>query len=117
MFQLSGVFANLQSLVQRQRNTIAVTCPNPSLNSRWIDVNTKKHSAVKRGGKWLGATHTAHAARPNQPTGQITAKLLVRHGRKCLKCSLNDALRSNVDPTASSHLPVLHRLTTSFLMT
>ncbi len=63
----------------------------------------------KRRGERLRATHAAHAAGNDKLAAQVAAEMFVGHRRKRFKCSLHDALRADVDPTAGRHLAVHHQ--------
>src|SRR5260370_18579649 len=85
---------------------VAVAGLQTLLDSLTIDVDTQEGRAGHGGRQRLSAAHAAHPAAHGKLAGKITAEVLLAGGSECFERSLNDALRTDVDPSARCHLAV-----------
>ena len=96
----------LERLVKRPRDLIAITAFQSLLDARWIDIHSEKDGAVHGGGERLRATHSAQAAGQNEFSFKRPAEMFAACGRKSLKRTLHDSLAADVNPRAGGHLAI-----------
>jgi hypothetical protein len=87
---------------------IAITTGYASPNMLRIDFNRQAHGAVHRGRQRLRPAHAPQAASEEQFALQTAAKMLLRYSSKGLVCALQNALSTDINPTAGGHLAI-HR--------
>src|SRR5260370_7276736 len=87
---------------------VAVAGLQTLLDSLTIDVDTQEGRAGHGGRQRLSAAHAAHPAAHDKLAGKITAEVLLAGGSECFERSLNDALRTDLNPSARCHLASHH---------
>src|SRR5579864_4334291 len=93
-------------VVEIARDAIAITTLDAAPDALRIGFDAQKSRAIHGGGKWLRATHAAHAAGDDQPARQRSAKVPARSGSESFVRALQNALRADVDPASGGHLAV-----------
>src|SRR5215469_11137907 len=102
----NSVLDDPQRLVERIDHEVAVAGAQPLLDALRIDLDAEIAGASHCGGQRLGSAHAAHAARHDELTGKLSAKVLFSRGGKRFIGALNDALRADINPRAGGHLAV-----------
>jgi hypothetical protein len=103
------VLDDLEGLVERVGDRVAIAGREPLFDPGEIDVDADEVSACHRCGQWLGAAHATHTAADGELALQRSAKVLARAGHERLKGALHDALAADVDPRSRRHLAVHHQ--------
>ena len=88
--------------------SVEISGVDPPLYTCGIHFNRKDSGSIHRSGQRLRSAHAAKSAGQQDLSPERTLEMLSPGGRECFVRSLNDALRSDVDPAAGGHLPI-HR--------
>ena len=97
-----------QRIFARINQTVEIAQVAPALQAGAIDVDDQADAAVHRDRQRLRAAHSADAGRQRDAGLERAAEVPARQLGKRLVRSLDDALRSDVNPRTRRHLPV-HR--------
>src|SRR5208337_1803473 len=100
------VLQDAQRLVERVDHEVAVAGAQALLDALRIDFDAEIAGAGHGRRQWLRAAHAAHTAGDDQLACKIAAEMLLARGGKSLVRPLDDSLRADVNPRASSHLAV-----------
>src|SRR5262249_5815971 len=79
------------------------------LDTPWVDFDENAYTAVESNGLWLSPTHFAQSGTENKFAAKIAPAMLTSKRAKSFVCSLQNALRPDVDPGTSGHLAVHHQ--------
>src|SRR5262249_31924335 len=110
---VAGDSDEFPSFLEVVGHPVEITGFNAALNMRGIHLNSEKRGTIHRCGQWLGAAHSAQAARQENSSFKRPTEVLPAGGGECLIRPLDDSLRPDVNPAARRHLPV-HRELKSF---
>ena len=105
---VAGVGGQAQGLVHVVEHDVEVAGLDPSLDPRGIHLDAEHDAPVHRHGQRLRAPHASQPGRQGDRPGERPAEALRGDRRERLERSLEDPLRSDVDPRAGRHLAV-HR--------
>ncbi len=103
------LFTKHQRLIQVFGDHVAVARFHSPFNSAAIHINGQHHAVVERDGKRLRSSHAAYAAGYHQSTFESAAKVPLGQRGKGLKCPLQYALRTDINPAPRRHLAVHHQ--------
>jgi len=81
----------------------------PLLDPGCIYIGTQVHRSGHRCCQGLSTTHPSYPTRHNQPAFQIATKILTTAFHKGFVGSLQNPLRTYVNPASRRHLPVHHQ--------
>src|ERR1035437_859109 len=76
------------------------------LDALGIDLDAEVARARHGRGQRLRAAHAAHAAGDDQLAFEIATQMLLARRGERLERTLNDSLRTDINPRAGGHLPV-----------
>ena len=114
--RLSGILRTIdfaERLFARRDDAVEITQVAPAFQTGAIDVDDETDAFVHRDGQRLRAPHSANTGRQRDASFQRSAEVLTCELRKRLVRSLQDPLRSDIDPRSGRHLAV-HRQSLRF---
>ncbi len=106
---MAGCFDQLQGLVKIGGFVVEIAGFQPFVDPCFVTFNGEHVEPGHGGSEWLSPTHPTEATGQNPAPPRITGKMLFSDGDKGFVGSLNDPLRTDVDPRSGGHLPVHHQ--------
>src|SRR5699024_5812496 len=104
-FGIKGFF---NRFIQVFAFNIAIACFNPPINTLLIYFYPDTNGVIHRSGQWLRSAHTTQPGRYQQFTLQRSVKLLAGTLCKSFVSTLQNTLRTNINPGTRRHLSI-HR--------
>src|SRR5581483_8565209 len=105
---MDGAAQDAHRFLEAVYHDVAVAGTFTALDALRVHFDAQERAAIHRRGQRLRSAHAAHPARHDKLSGESTSEVPARGGGESFVRPLQNALGSDVNPTASGHLAI-HR--------